>query len=122
MGTFNCFEEIKAWQKAHNTTLEIYRLTNETNLKSDFGLKDQMRRASISIGSNIAEGFERNSNKQFIYFLNVSKASSAELRSQLLLAKDLNYITENEYINSRTQLLELNKMISGLMNYLKKLK
>ena len=68
MATFNSFEEIKVWQKSHEVSLEIYRLSNDSKLKNDFGLKDQMRRSSVSISSNIAEGHDRGSTKQFIYF------------------------------------------------------
>ena len=96
MATFNSFEDIIAWKKAHQSAISIYKLTNETELKRDFGLKDQMRRAAVSVTSNIAEGHDRGTKNQFIYFLNVSRGSNAELRSQVLLSRDLGYITNQK--------------------------
>lgn len=122
MATFTTFEDIQAWKKAHESVLTIYKLTNESALKNDFGLKDQMRRSAVSITSNIAEGNDRGSKNQFIYFLNVSRASCAELRSQLILAKDLNYIETPEYEKLKTDLMEVSRMIMGLIKYLKSLK
>ncbi len=119
MPTFNGFEEINAWKKAHQTCIAIYEITNDTALKRDFGLRDQMRRAAVSITSNIAEGHDRGSAAQFIYFLNVSRGSCAEVRSQLILAKDLNYITTNDLLVINQGLIEINKMIAGLIKYLK---
>ena len=94
MATYKSFTELPIWQKAHLIALKTYQLSNETELSRDFSLKDQMRRCAISISSNIAEGHDRGSIKQNCYFLNIAKASSAELRSQLFLAKDLNYINK----------------------------
>jgi len=122
MATFTTFEEIHAWKKAHESVLTIYKLTNESKLQNDFGLKDQMRRSAVSITSNIAEGHDRGSKNQFIYFLNVSRASCAELRSQLILAKDLNYIEIPQYEKLKTDLMEVSRMIMGLIKYLKSLK
>lgn len=119
MPHFKMFEEIIAWQKAHAIVLALYRLTNRELLHKDFALRDQMRRAAISITSNIAEGHERNSDKEFCHFLNMAKASAAELRSQLLIAHDLNYITTDQHAQIRAQLIEVAKLISGLMKYLK---
>tara|TARA_R110000737_G_scaffold233265_1_gene246544 strand:- start:5348 stop:5593 length:246 start_codon:yes stop_codon:yes gene_type:complete len=81
-----------------------------------------MRRSAVSITSNIAEGHDRGSKNQFIYFLNVSRASCAELRSQLILAKDLNYIEIPQYEKLKTDLMEVSRMIMGLIKYLKSLK
>ena len=84
MAKFNSFEEIIAWQKARILNKEIYLLTNSNPLFSrDFGLRDQIRRCSVSVSSNIAEGFERQTTKEFIRFLYISKASAGEFRSQL---------------------------------------
>jgi four helix bundle protein len=82
MARLNSFEEIIAWQKARELNAEIYRITIDNTLFSkDFGLRDQMRRASVSISSNIAEGFERETTKEFVRFLYISKASAGEFRS-----------------------------------------
>lgn len=118
MATFTTFEEIDAWKRGHHVALEIYKITNMPCMSKDFGLKDQMRRSAISITSNIAEGFDRRGNREFSYFLNVSKGSSSELRSQIILAKDLGYIGESQFRVLNQELVELNKMIGGLMKYL----
>ncbi len=113
---------MKVWQKAHLISLEIYKLTNTTELAKDFGLKDQMRRCSVSVSSNIAEGYERGGKKEFIQYLVIAKASNTELRSQLLHSRDLNYISSEKYNMIEEQLIEVNKMISGFIGYLNKLK
>lgn len=122
MATFNSFEDINAWKKAHQSAITIYKLTNETELKRDYGLKDQMRRAAVSVTSNIAEGHERGSKNQFVYFLNVSRGSCAELRSQLILSRDLGYISFEACEKLKTDLIEVSKMIMGLIKYLQSLK
>lgn len=121
MATFNSFEEINAWKKAHQSVIAIYKLTNETELKRDFGLKDQMRRAAVSVTSNIAEGHDRGTKNQFVYFLNVSRGSCAELRSQLILSRDLGYINSDDCEKIKSDLIEVSKMIMGLIKYLKSL-
>ena len=120
MAIFKTFEEITAWQKSHALALELYQITNSSALAKDFALRDQMRRSAISIPSNIAEGHERNSDKQFCYFLNVAKASAGELRSQFRLAHDLGYIQSSDYNRLKEQSIEVSRLISGLMKYLKK--
>ena len=119
MGSIQKFEDLKVWQKARQVNLEIYKLSNKESFSKDFGLRDQIRRASVSVLSNIAEGFERNGNKEFLQFLSIAKASSAEVRSQLYIAKDLEYITEIEFNNTVNALLQVSKMLNGLISYLK---
>ena len=94
MAKINSFEEINAWKESRDFNKVIYGLTNKGEFEKDFDLKRQIRRASVSISSNIAEGFERNTNKEFIHFLYISKASAGEVRSQLYLAMDLGYLEE----------------------------
>ena len=119
MAKFNSFEEIIAWQKARILNKEIYELTNSNQLFSkDFGLRDQIRRCSISISSNIAEGFERQTTKEFIRFLYIAKASAGEFRSQLYLAYDLNYINESEFERINLKIIDISKLISGLIKCL----
>ncbi len=120
MAKFNVFEEIIAWQKAREFNKHIYEVTNKDNFKRDFELVKQIRRASISISSNISEGFERNSDKEFIYFLYVAKGSSAEIRSQLYLALDLNYISKEEFEELFLNISDISKLLSGLIKYLSK--
>lgn len=106
MASFKSFEEINAWKKGHSLVLEIYKLTNlSKELRIDFGLRDQLRRAAVSITSNIAEGNERNSKKDFAGFLNMAKGSAAELMNQILIARDLNYITDNDHKRLHSELI-----------------
>lgn len=92
MPTFKRFEDIMAWQKARRVTNLIYNVTKNGDFAKDFGLRDQIRRASVSIMANIAEGFARRSDKDFAYFLNISRSSTAEVQSHLYVAMDQGYI------------------------------
>lgn len=118
MGKLKSFEEIKSWQKARFFNKKIYEITEKSSFKKDFDLSRQIRRASISISSNIAEGFERNTDKEFIYFLYVAKASAGEVRSQLYLAIDLEYITVCEFQELLELVTEISKLLSGFIKYL----
>jgi four helix bundle protein len=119
MAKLNSFEEIIAWQRARELNAEIYKLTNEDVLfAKDYGLRDQMRRASISISSNIAEGFERETAKEFIRFLYIAKASAGEFRSQLYLASDLGYISQVEFESLNHKINDVSKLLSGFIKYL----
>ena len=109
------FEDIIAWQKALDLTVEIYNLFEKTN---DFGFKDQIQRASVSIMNNIAEGFERMSNNEFRHFLYVAKGSCCEVRSMLILAKKLNKLPEEKADELKKISLEISKMLSGLIKTL----
>ena len=119
MGKFSSFEEIISWQKARELNSEIYKITNKSNsFSKDFGLRDQIRRASVSITSNIAEGFERQTTNEFIRFLYIAKASAGEVRSQLYVAFDINYLTKEEFEELKMKVNEVSKLISGLLKYL----
>ena len=117
---FKSFEEIESWKKARVLNKLIYSTTQQDSFSRDFGLKDQIRRASVSISSNIAEGFERNTDKEFVYFLYVAKASAGEVRSQLYLANDLEYINNEDFLQLKNKVVEISKLIGGLIKYLKK--
>jgi len=119
MSKFNSFEEILAWQKARELNSEIYNISENGLFKTDFDLKGQIRRSSISITSNIAEGFERETTKEFIRFLYMAKGSAGEFRSQLYLAQDLKYITNENFERLNSNVNEISRMISGLIKYLK---
>jgi four helix bundle protein len=97
MPTINRFEDIRAWQTARELTQRIYLASNQGPFARDHGLRDQMRRASVSIMSNIAEGFESDTQPQFIRFLGYAKASAGELRAQLYVALDAAYLTQDEF-------------------------
>lgn len=122
MAKIEKFEDIVAWQKALELCDLIYFHTNSGTFSRDYGLRDQIRRASVSIVSNIAEGFERGSNNQFIYFLAISKASAGEIRAQLYIAKNQNHISADEFIILNSKVTEISKIISGFISYLRTLK
>lgn len=119
MAKLHSFEEIIAWQKARELNAEIYRVTNNNEIfNKDYGLRDQIRRASISVSSNIAEGFERETTKEFIRFLYIAKASAGEFRSQLYLASDLGYISNVEFYSLNEKVNDISKLLSGFIKYL----
>ena len=109
------FEDILAWQKSKVLTLKVY--TSLSNLK-DFAFRDQICRASVSIMNNIAEGFERKSDKEFKHLLFIAKGSCGEVRSMLYLAKELNYFKDKEYLYLLNMSIEVSKMLSGLIKTL----
>ena len=112
------FEELNCWKESRVFNQSVYKITSNEYFNRDFDFRRQLRRASISVSSNIAEGFERNTDKEFIYFLYVSKGSAGELRSQLYLAFDLKYINKNEFKELHEQITKVSKMLSGLIKYL----
>src|SRR5690606_24264188 len=120
MQKFKSFEEIVSWGKARELNKKIYLTTGFAGFKFDIDLARQMRRSSISISSNIAEGFERNSDKEFVYFLFIAKASAGELRSQLYLAADLNYINKSQHRELVDEVSKISQLLSGLIKYLQK--
>ena len=119
MATIGGFEDIAAWQKAREMTRMLYKCSRRGEFARDFSLKDQMRRSSSSVMSNIAEGYERDGNKEFIQFLSQAKGSCGEVRSQLYVAMDQEYITDEEFKIFRDMAVETSKMLSGLMSYLR---
>ena len=118
MSRIERFEDIEAWRKARELTKEIYALTNDGPFARDFGLRDQIRRAVVSIMSNIAEGFERGSNKEFIQFLYIVKGSAGEVRAQLYVALDQAYINQETFNQLNKNVVETIRMVSGLISYL----
>ncbi len=109
------FEEIIAWQKARKLNLLIYKTFNTCR---DFSFKSQIERASVSIMNNIAEGFERQTNKEFKNFLFIAKGSCGEVRSMISLSLDLNYINQAEFENIYEKCNEISKILSGLIKTL----
>ena len=109
------FTDLKVWKEAHVFVIEIYKITKEFPSEEKFGLISQMRRCAVSITSNIAEGFGRNTAKDKVRFYSIAKGSLFELQSQLYIAKDLDFIKE-DYVNSSEEKIELiSKLISGLI-------
>ena len=109
------FEDIIAWQKAQDLAVEIYKVFKDSK---DFGFKDQICRATVSISNNIAEGFDRSSNADFKRFLFISLASCSEVKSMLYLAERLNYIEKNKAELLRENCAEISKIISGFIKSL----
>jgi four helix bundle protein len=119
MGTFKRFEDIEGWRKARELTKEVYKKSKVDPFARDFGLKDQMRRASVSVMSNIAEGFERGGTKEFVQFLSIAKGSLGELEAQLYVARDQGYINEAEFVSLKDLAKSTKFKIGGLIDYLR---
>jgi len=113
------FEDIIAWQKARILTKEIYGCARIGQFARDFGLRDQIQRASVSTMANIAEGFERGGDKEFVQFLSNSKGSCGEVKSHLHVALDQNYISANNFGQLYAKAEEISKLVSGFMTYLR---
>jgi four helix bundle protein len=110
------FEDIISWQKSRALTKEIYLLFKDSR---DYGFRDQIQRASVSIMNNIAEGFERRGDKEFKHFLFIAKGSCGEVRSMLYLALELKYITKDEFDKLSNLSIEISKLLSGFIKTLK---
>ena len=119
MAKFVGFEDIDAWRKAYAVTLRIYRLTDDGRFAKDFGLRDQIRRASVSIMANIAEGHGRRSNAEFANFLNLARGSAHEVQSHLHIAAGLEYIEKQEFEELYNSVSEVSRMTLGLAKYLR---
>ena len=119
MAKISKFEEIESWKRARMLTNEIYKITSSGTFSKDFALRDQIRRASISILSNIAEGFERGGDNEFLQFLSVAKGSCGEARAQLYVALDQAYISTAQFETLYKSANEVSQLISGLMKYLR---
>ena len=118
MAKIERFEDLEIWQKARDICTDVFNIRKSSNLKTDFKLYEQINGSSGSIMDNIAEGFERNGNKEFKQFLSVAKASCGETRSQLYRVLDRNYITQDEFNEYHEKLIVLSKQIGGFMHYL----
>ena len=119
MAKIKTFEELVAWQKAEALAELVYMACKSGELSRDFGLRDQMQRAAVSVMSNIAEGFERDSNTEFVHFLSIVKGSLGELRSQLFLTAKLKLITPSVFGPTDSLAVETGKLISGMITYLR---
>jgi four helix bundle protein len=120
MATITRFEDLDAWKIARELTTEIYRITSSGKFSRDFGLRDQIRKASVSIMSNVAEGFERDGNREFCNFLSIGKGSVGEVRSQLFVALDQGYISREEFESLYSLARKSGRVIAGLAAYLRK--
>ena len=112
------FEELHIYQRSRELTNNIYTATKKDHFKKDFGLADQIRRAAVSIMSNIAEGYERGSKIEFIQYLDVAKGSCGECRAQLQITRDQNYLSETEYEKQYNLCRQISRMISNFIAHL----
>ena len=119
MATVENFEDLEVWQNARALTARIYKLTRSGEFSKDFGLRDQIRRATISIVSNIAEGFGRKSSSQFIQFLEIASGSTSEAEAQLYVALDLEYMTKEQFAETLSAAQRIGQMLTRLMQYLR---
>lgn len=120
MGRVERFEDLIAWQKARELTRRIYSMTGGGDFSKDYGLKDQIRRASVSVMSNLAEGFDRGGRAEFHQFVVIAKGSCAELRAQLYIALDAGYLAKQEFEDLYYLAMEVSRIIGGLRASLKK--
>jgi four helix bundle protein len=109
------FRELKVWQKAKDLAVAIYRLTSVNPLAKDFGLRDQLRRSAVSIPSNIAEGDERDTNRDSVRFLYIAKGSLAEVRTQLEIAREVGLIHQSEHEQIEMECAEIGRMLGALI-------
>lgn len=119
MATIKRFEEIEAWQLARELSRQIYGATKNEGFKVDYGLKNQIQRSAVSIMSNVAEGFERGGNKEFVNFLTIAKGSCGEVRAQLYVALDQEYITQELFDQLFVTCTRISVMLYSLINSIK---
>lgn len=120
MSKIEMFEDLEIWQMAREISNEIYDLIENTPLRNNFALRDQMDRSSGSVMDNIAEGFERSGNREFIQFLSIAKASCGELRSQLYRTLDRNYIDKQQFDVLKEKVVVNSRKIAAFIGYLSK--
>ena len=120
MNKIKRFEDLIAWQKARELTKQIYFRTNSGPFLKDFGLREQIRRASVSIMSNLAEVFERGGRPEFHHFTVIAKGSCAEVRSQLYVARDVGYINSDQFNQLYSLAIEVSRILGGLRSALQK--
>jgi four helix bundle protein len=117
---FTTYRDIDSWKRARALTRDIYHITTSGALAQDFGLRDQMRRSAVSVMSNIAEGFGRSGNREFIRFLTYARGSILELETQLIVAQDVGFIDSNQFQHLSDQCSAIQGLLCGLIRYLRK--
>lgn len=113
------FEDLAVWQKGIELVKQVYLLTNDSEIRRDFGLRDQLRRAAVSIPTNIAEGFERASREEYLLFLNIAKGSAGEVRSLLRVALEVNYLDQARHDRLRDSVLTISRYLSNQISPLR---
>jgi four helix bundle protein len=122
MAAIEKFEDILAWQKARILTKHLYATTSSIGFRGDWALRDQLRRAAVSVMSNIAEGFDRNGDRQFLQFLRIAKGSAGEIRAQLYVAFDSGLLEQKEFDALSGEAAEIGRLLGGFMKYLQQTK
>jgi four helix bundle protein len=115
MATINSFTDLIVWQKGHKFVLDIYKLTEDFPASENFGLTSQLRRAAVSVTSNITEGFERKSGKELVQFLALARGSLAEIQNQLVISRDIGYISNEQFDRFANQSIEIHKLLNGFI-------
>lgn len=110
------FQGLKVWQKSKDLAVQVYKMTDHGMFRTDYGLRDQIRRSSVSIPSNIAEGDERDTDKEAVRHLYIAKGSAAELLTQLIIAYEINYLNETAFKELEEKCLEISGMLSKLIS------
>jgi len=111
---YQSFKQLTVWQEAKALAVAIYKITMEGQFSRDFGLRDQIQRSSVSIPSNIAEGYERRSPKEFLYFLNIAQGSLSELRTQLEIAHEIGYMSKETFSQTEDHCCKVGAMMTNL--------
>ena|ERR1700722_14691412 len=118
MASIKRFEDVEAWKQGRELTRRIYQITSQSKFTRDYALRDQIRRAAISITSNIAEGFDRRGNREFVQFLAIARGSASELKSQLYTALDAGYVDQKEFAELYQLAHSVVLLIGGFIKYL----
>jgi len=119
---FGRFEELEIWQLSIALTRDIYNATRKYSFRRDRGLSEQIQRAAVSVSANIVEGFERSNNNEFIRFLKIAKGSCGEVRNHLIIAREVGYLSGEEFNPLQQQSLDLSRQIAGFIRYLEKVR
>ena len=119
MTTIQSFADLQAWKEAHVLVLLIYRVTEQFPRSEQFGLTSQLRRAAVSISSNIAEGFSRHSPRDKANFYTTALSSLTEVQNQILIARDVSYLKSEEFLKIEQQTIVVSKLINGLLKYVR---
>jgi len=114
------FEEMNAWKKARELTRAVYAISAKSRLAQEFDLKRQMCRSAVSVAANIAEGFERQGNREFLRFLSIAKGSCGELRSHVVISRDQGFVSEEQFLFLHRRSIELSRVLAGLMKKLRR--
>ena len=122
MATYERFEELPVWQQAKTLATMVYKVTSQEPFRRDFGFVSQITRAALSVSSNIAEGFERGTTKELVHYLNISRGSCGEVRSQLAVAKDLGYLDTESCEQLHRLCVDTSRQLASFADYLLKRK